>query len=73
MKSSKLVFGMTGTLPKPYTIDAYTIHCLLGPKIQTIKADELIQQGYLSPIQIYQHHLKYKSNKLAAASAADRR
>ena len=63
MKSTKLVFGMTGTVPKPFTIDAYTIHCLLGAKIQTIKAAELMEQGYLSPVKIYQHHLHYTSNK----------
>ena len=60
MKSTKLVFGMTGTLPKPYTIDSYALHTLLGAKIQTIKADDLIQQGYISPVKIYQHHLHYK-------------
>lgn len=63
MKTAKLVFGMTGTLPKPFTIDAYTIHCLLGAKIQTIKAAELMEQGYLSLVKIYQHHLHYTSNK----------
>ena len=63
MKSCKLSFGMTGTLPKPYTIDAYCLHSLLGAKIQTITADDLIQQGYISPVQIYQHQIHY-SDKL---------
>lgn len=63
MKSTKLVFGMTGTLPKPYTIDSYALHTLLGAKIQTIKADDLIQQGYISPIKIYQHQLLYRNKR----------
>lgn len=63
MKSAKLVFGMTGTLPKPYTIDSYALHTLLGAKIQTIKADDLIQQGYISPVKIYQHHLHYRNKR----------
>ena len=63
MKSCKLSFGMTGTLPKPYTIDSYCLHSLLGAKIQTITADDLIQQGYISPVQIYQHQIHY-ANKM---------
>lgn len=63
MKKCKLSFGMTGTLPKPYTIDSYCLHSLLGAKIQTITADDLIQQGYISPVHIYQHQIHY-SDKL---------
>ena len=59
MKKCKLVFGMTGTLPKPFTIESYCLHSLLGAKIQTITADDLIQQGYISPVHIYQHHIRY--------------
>lgn len=63
MKKCKLSFGMTGTLPKPFTIDSYCLHSLLGAKIQTITADDLIQQGYISPVHIYQHQIHY-SNKI---------
>ena len=63
MKKCKLSFGMTGTLPKPFTIDSYCLHSLLGAKIQTITADDLIQQGYISPVHIYQHQIHY-SDKL---------
>lgn len=59
MKKCKLVFGMTGTLPKPFTIESYCLHSLLGAKIQTITADDLIQQGYISPVHIYQHQIRY--------------
>lgn len=60
MKTVKNVFGMTGTLPKPFTIESYCLHSLLGPKIQTIKASQLIDGGYISPVQITQHRVHYK-------------
>lgn len=59
MKSAKLIFGMTGTLPKQFTIPSYCLHSLLGPKIQTIRTKELIDNGYISPVSITQHRLIY--------------
>lgn len=65
MKDVKIKFGMTGTLPKPKTIDFYCIHSLLGAKIQTIKPKELMDEGYISPVNIHQVYLKYpNSNNL---------
>lgn len=62
MKDVKIKFGMTGTLPKPKTIDFYCIHSLLGAKIQTIKPKELMDNGYISNVHINQVHLKYPNN-----------
>lgn len=59
MKDLELAFGMTGTLPDEWTIPNYTIHALLGAKIQCIEAKELMDQGYISKIKIYQHQLSY--------------
>ena len=59
MKTTKLAFGMTGTLPKPYTIEAYCLHSLLGSKIQTITADDLIKEGYISKVRIHQQRIHY--------------
>ena len=59
VKNIKLMFGMTGTLPKEHTIEHYCIHALLGPKIQEINPKELMDAGYISPIKIYQHRLEY--------------
>lgn len=61
MKSVKLSFGMTGTLPKPWTIEAYCLHSLFGAKIQQIRAKDLMDEGYLSKLHIYQHRLMYKN------------
>ena len=62
MKEVKIKFGMTGTLPKPKTIDFYCIHSLLGAKIQTIKPKELMDGGFISNVHIKQVHLKYPNN-----------
>lgn len=63
MKNVKIKFGMTGTLPKPKTIDFYCIHSLLGAKIQTIKPKELMDEGYISPVNIHQVYLKYPNTQ----------
>lgn len=59
MKDVKIVFGMTGTMPKPKTIDFYCIHSLLGAKIQQIKPKELMDAGYISDIDITQVRMIY--------------
>lgn len=63
VKTIKYAFGMSGTLPKQYTIESYSLHSLLGPKIQVIKSSELIEQGYISPVHIYQHRISYKNKE----------
>lgn len=63
MKDVKIKFGMTGTLPKPKTIDFYCIHSLLGAKIQTIEPKELMDEGYISYVNIHQIYLKYPNTQ----------
>ncbi|MCH5166901.1 MAG: DEAD/DEAH box helicase family protein [Erysipelotrichales bacterium] len=63
VKNLKLLFGMTGTLPKEWTIENYTVHALLGAKIQEITAKELQDQNYISNIKIYQHQIEYRNYK----------
>ena len=60
MAKAKLVFGMTGTLPKEYTIEHYCLHALLGAKIQEIKPRELMDEGYISDVEITQYRLNYR-------------
>ena len=57
MKNIKYIFGMTGTLPAERSIPRFVLHSLMGAKIQQITPNELIEQGYVSPIKIYQHRL----------------
>ena len=63
MQNVKIAFGMTGTIPADRTIERYCLHSLLGAKIQEILPSELIDEGYLSPVKIYQHRLWYKDKE----------
>lgn len=64
MEKVQIAFGMTGTLPKPKTIEFYCLHSLLGAKIQTILPRELMDAGYISDIHITQCVLKYKNEEM---------
>ena len=59
MKNLKLRFGFTGTLPKEGTIERYTCESLLGPKIQDITSRELMDQGFISDIDVTQILIDY--------------
>ena len=54
MKDVKISFGMTGTIPNKKTIDYYCLKSLLGATIQEIKPRYLMDEGYISKVQIYQ-------------------
>lgn len=59
IKNCKIIFGMTGTLPKEGTSERFGVHSLLGAKIQTITPKELQDAGYISKVKIYQVRLHY--------------
>ena len=59
MKDAKIVFGMTGTLPKEHTIPRYVLHSLLGSKIQEVTPKELMDEGYIAKVDIHQIRLHY--------------
>lgn len=59
IKKCKIMFGMTGTLPKEGTSERYGVHSLLGAKIQTITPKELQDAGYISKVRIKQVRLNY--------------
>ena len=60
MKEVKIAFGMTGTIPPKHTIEYYCLKTLLGATIQTIKPKQLMDAGYISPVNIKQIRLNYK-------------
>lgn len=60
MNKVKIAFGMTGTLPKEKTIEHYSLHALLGAKIQEITPRELMDEGYISDIEINQYRINYR-------------
>lgn len=61
MNKVKIAFGMTGTLPKEKTIEHYCLHSLIGAKIQQIKPRDLMDEGYISDVEINQYRLNYKN------------
>lgn len=58
MKDVKLKFGFSGSLPDENTIDSFCCHALMGPTIQDIRSKELMDGGYITPIDITQIHIK---------------
>lgn len=59
MRDVKIAFGMTGTMPREKSIERYCVHALLGAKIQEINPKELMDEGYISNIEIEQIRLYY--------------
>lgn len=63
IKNCKIMFGMTGTLPKEGTSERFGVHSLLGVKIKTITPAELQEEGYISKVHIHQIRLHYKNQE----------
>ena len=59
VKNAKLIFGFSGTLPDPNTIESYGCQALLGPCIQDISTMELVNAGYLAKPIVKQIRIKY--------------
>ena len=52
-------FGLSGTIPKPGTLDRLTIMAYTGPVITSIRADYLIEQGHITPCEVYVIEMTY--------------
>ena len=63
VKNVKLFFGMSGTLPKPKTIEWYCLQSIIGCKIQSIEPRELMDAGFVSDIEINQVVLDYQDTR----------
>ncbi len=59
LKNVKLKFGFTGSLPKEHTIDSFCCHSLMGPTIQDIRPRELMDGGYITPLDITQIYINH--------------
>ena len=59
MKNVKLKFGFTGSLPPEHTIDSFCCHSLMGPTIQDIRPKELMDGGFITPIDITQIYINH--------------
>ena len=65
MKQVKLKFGFSGSLPEKSSIESYTIQSLMGPMIQDISSKELMDQGFITPIDITQVRVSYDDEDLS--------
>lgn len=64
IKNVKLLFGFTGTLPKPNTIEWLCCQAMAGPKIQEIAAKELVDEGFLAKPKITQYRIQYTEDQI---------
>jgi len=60
-------FGLTGTIPKPNTLDYLTIMSQMGPVITSIKADYLQNEGYISKCEVISLEMSYADNDVREA------
>lgn len=58
-KFAKLRFGFSGTIPTDHSISSFACQSLLGPVIQSIKSDELVNEGFLAKVDVTQHIINY--------------
>lgn len=63
MKNVKLKFGFSGSLPEEDTIEGFCCHALMGPTIQDIRSKELMDGGYITPVDITQIYIKHEDDK----------
>ena len=59
MKNVKIKFGFSGSLPDEHSIDSFCCHSLMGPTIQDIRSKELMDNGYITPIDITQVYIPH--------------
>jgi superfamily II DNA or RNA helicase len=52
-------FGLSGTIPKPGTLDRLTLMAYTGPVITSIRADYLMEQGHITPCEVYVIEMDY--------------
>jgi len=59
IKDVKVKFGFSGSLPPEDTIESFCCHALMGPTIQDIRSKELMDGGYITPIDITQIYIPH--------------
>jgi superfamily II DNA or RNA helicase len=60
-------FGLSGTIPKPGTLDRLTLMAYTGPVISNIRADFLIEQGHITPCEVYVIEMDYATTEVKEA------
>lgn len=60
-------FGVSGTIPKPGTLDRLTLMAYTGPVITQISANYLIQKGHITPVQVKVIEMRYAEEGVSTA------
>lgn len=58
-------FGLSGTYPSDSSAEYITIQSLMGPKLMTVKAKELMEKGLITPVKINAIILNYDESDFA--------
>ena len=67
VENADRIFGVTGTVPKKGTLDRLTLCAYTGPIITSIRADFLIEQGYITKCEVLALELNYVSNEIRSS------
>jgi superfamily II DNA or RNA helicase len=57
-------FGLSGTIPKPGTLDRLTLMAYTGPVITSIRADFLMEKGHITPCEVYVIEMDYADKEI---------
>jgi superfamily II DNA or RNA helicase len=57
-------FGLSGTIPKPGTLDRLTLMAYTGPVITSIRADFLMEKGHITPCEVYVIEMDYADQEV---------
>jgi superfamily II DNA or RNA helicase len=57
-------FGLSGTIPKPGTLDRLTLMAYTGPIISSVRADYLIEKGHITPCEVYVIEMNYADQEV---------
>jgi len=60
-------FGLSGTIPKPGTLDRLTIMSYTGPVVSTVKADFLSKAGFIAPCEVIVIEMDYAGKQVKEA------
>lgn len=69
VENADRIFGVTGTVPKKGTLDRLTLCAYTGPIITSIRADFLMEQGYISKCEVLALELNYVSDEIRSSFA----
>lgn len=59
LRNATYRWGMSGTFPKDDTNEMMEIMAKTGPVLYTVKASELMEEGYITPVKIKCVHIKH--------------